>query len=125
MPAMFRSRPQRLPQTRPKPLYRDSPRDRGYSAAWDRFSANWRQRKPFCEACKQAGRLRFCEVVDHKLPLHHGGDLLDPDNTWSLCHYHHNGLKAQLEAAAVKTQQLDKLVEWCDNPESRPARLRT
>ena len=124
MVTMFRSRPQRQPRTRPKPLFRGNSWDRGYAEGWKPFSANYRQRNPFCAACFQKGRLRFCDVVDHKLPIAHGGALLDPDNVWSLCHYHHNGLKAQLEAIAIKTGRLDMLVGWCNDPASRPSRLR-
>lgn len=118
MPRMFRSRPPQHPQIGPKPL--ESPRLRGYSSAWDRYSLNYRQRKPFCAFCEQEGDLRFCDVVDHKLPLGHGGALLDPDNTHGLCRSHHEGLKTKLEAYAVETGQLHRLVEWCDKPKMRP-----
>jgi 5-methylcytosine-specific restriction endonuclease McrA len=124
MPSMFRSRPLRQPRTKPKLLYKESPRERGYSAAWDRFSCNFRQRKPFCAFCEQVGRLRFADVVDHKLPISMGGELLDHDNTHGLCSFHHNGLKAKLEAYAVATGQRHCLVEWCDRPDSRPKGMR-
>lgn len=85
---------------------------------------NWRRRYPFCVVCQRNKRLKFCDVVDHKLPLRHGGELLDPANVWSICGYHHNGWKAKLEAYAASTGQLDRLIEWCDSPETLPTKLK-
>lgn len=118
----FRQSPLKQRRTKPKPLFRDSPRERGYNAGWDRFSIRYRARNPFCAVCMEKGRLTFCDVVDHKLPLKQGGGLLDPDNVWGLCSVHHSW-KGRLEAYAEATGQVDKLVEWCDTPDRRPARM--
>lgn len=99
---------------------RSSPRERGYSAAWDRLSTRWRREHPFCAFCEQEGRIRFCDVVDHIIPVADGGPLLDRCNLQSLCNSHHNGLKRQLEERAREIGRLAELPLWCADPASRP-----
>jgi 5-methylcytosine-specific restriction endonuclease McrA len=123
MPQIFRSRSASRPRAfiRPK---RVSPRQRGYSARWDRISKAYRRENPFCAWCEQVGRLRVVAVVDHKVPVAHGGEMFDPQNWWGLCLSHH-GLKAEMEGYARQHGQIDRLAIWCDDPTSRPARFAT
>lgn len=103
---------------------RGSARERGYDKAWDRFSVAWRRRHPFCAMCEQEGRDVICDVVDHMIPLVDGGEKLDPENVWSLCHLHHSRTKAEWERYARKHGLIAKLPEWCRHPEKRPAKFR-
>jgi 5-methylcytosine-specific restriction protein A len=42
-----------------------------------------------CEDCATEGRTEIANVVDHIVPLAHGGPDTD-ENTRNLCHYHHS-----------------------------------
>lgn len=106
------------------PEFRGSPRERGYDRAWDQFSVAYRRRNPFCEACEQQGVDRICDVVDHMIPLADGGDRLEVENVWSLCHEHHNRLKRDMERFARATDQVHMLPTWCRNPALRPHKFR-
>ena len=118
MSRVFRSAPRQL---RPRALeVRGTPTARSYHSRWKRMSAAYRRRNPFCVECERKGRLAFADVVDHKYPLAVGGPIHDLTNLWSLCHAHHNGLKAALERYARETGQTDRLVQWCDEPERGP-----
>lgn len=106
---------------------RSSPRLRGYSSTWDRFSANYRRINPFCVECRRiSGRLVYEDVlVDHKYPVSDGGAMYPGSGgVWTLCRPHH-GWKDALEEYARSTDQMDMIVFWCDNPESRPAGIGT
>lgn len=99
---------------------RSSPRDRGYDALWDRKARRYRKDNPFCERCAQFGRIRFGEALDHKFPVQDGGKIhCDKAGVWHLCRSCH-GWKQNLEAYARRTGQMERIVEWCDNPASRP-----
>ena len=99
---------------------RSSPRGRGYDALWDRKARVYRQKHPFCARCEQNGRQRFAKVVDHKYPVQDGGEVhCDLEGVWGLCTKCH-GWKQNLEIYARKTGQMERIVEWCDNPATRP-----
>lgn len=106
-----------------QPRRRGSPRIRGYDAKWDRFSAAYREENPFCAWCEQEGRQRFATLVDHKFPVADGGAIYDRANFWALCRACH-GRKYEMEDFARKTDQMVKIVVWCDAPEDRPAHFR-
>ncbi len=62
----------------------------------------------------------FGDVVDHKFPVQDGGDVhCGEEGLWTLCWGCH-GWKARLEEFARSSGQLDMLVAWCDQPETRP-----
>lgn len=105
-----------------KDPFRGSARDRGYSTAWDRLSKAHRRRNPLCEMCRQDGLTVIGEDCDHIVPIEMGGDVMDPENIWTICRRHHNGLKKRLQDHAERTGQVDKLREWCLSPETRPLR---
>ncbi len=102
---------------------RSSPRKRGYTGAWDKASAGYRRKHPFCAWCAQQGRITLCEVVDHKIPIVDGGEMFDRSLWWGLCRPHHD-LKGQMETFARKTGQVQMLTIWCDEPDKRPAKFR-
>ena len=115
MPAIFRPR---APGIRRDD--RVSPRIRGYDTLWDRKAKAYRRAHPFCARCEQSGRLRFGDVLDHKYPVVDGGKIhCDEAGVWVLCTRCH-GWKQNLEAFARRTRQMEQIVEWCDNPASRP-----
>jgi 5-methylcytosine-specific restriction endonuclease McrA len=115
MPTVFRPR---APGKRI--LLRASPRERGYDSLWDRKARSYRQKHPFCEKCEQAGRLRFGAVLDHKFPVQDGGEIhCSEAGVWHLCARCH-GWKLRMETLARRTGQMERIVEWCDNPASRP-----
>lgn len=77
---------------------RGSARERGYSAAWDRFSRQFLMANPICEYCLAKGRIVAARVTDHDIP-HRGDPDLFWDNTFTaLCAACHNGPKARAEA---------------------------
>jgi len=87
---------------------RGSARERGYSAAWDKFSRAFRQLNPLCEYCQAKGRTQPATVTDHDLP-HEGDTELFWDNTFTaLCSPCHNGPKASAEARLTG----DALLAW-------------
>jgi hypothetical protein len=100
--------------------YRNSPRERGYDAKWDRLSVAYRKKNPFCLFCEQKGRATLTDLVDHILPV---VDFPDLKHSWKnlapLCRHCH-GRKTAMEAEARKDGRLEILVEWVKNPNSRP-----
>jgi hypothetical protein len=126
VPQSFKTSPKKTKNVvRP---YAKSPRERGYDARWDRYSSQFRRRNPFCARCAEDDRQTLIVegrtgVVDHKRPPKLGGDFWDRANHWGLCSSHHDGWKKQLEDHAIATDQVDKLIAWCDDPSTRP-RLR-
>lgn len=103
------------------PKYRGSPRSRGYDADWDEISISHRRRFPFCRFCAQIGRDTLAAVVDHILPAREFPELRrDRKNHQSLCSECHDRTKQRMEAYARKARCLEKLVDWCEDPWSRP-----
>ena len=45
--------------------------------------------------CKEEGRAKVADVVDHITPIKEGGEPLDPANLQSLCSMHHNQKSAR------------------------------
>jgi 5-methylcytosine-specific restriction endonuclease McrA len=105
---------------------REAPAKRGYDYIWSKVSTRFRRGHPFCRFCEQKGfEATPADVVDHIIPVEDGPDLrLTWSNFQSLCNSCHNGLKRRLEAYAREHEMIDKLPEWCANPESRPRKLR-
>lgn len=104
--------------------FRGSSRSRGYDAKWDRISVAFRRANPFCMWCRQEGRDRLADLVDHMIPVVDRPDLRhDWKNLWSLdipCH----GRKASMEQYARENGLIDQLPRWCREPESRPQQFR-
>lgn len=120
LPQFFRAHRRQPRQIAVKPAPRTSPRERGYDAKWDRFSAAYRRKNPFCAECQRIGRLRFGDVVDHKVPVADGGAVhCGEDGVWNLCASHH-GWKGRLEAYARSSGLMSQIRMWCDEPETRP-----
>lgn len=104
--------------------YRGSPRERGYDARWDRLSIAFRKRHPMCAWCEQQGRDTLTALVDHMIPVVDRPDLKHEwSNLMALC-VHHHGQKGVMEVYARENGLLDKLPEWCRNPETRPVQFR-
>lgn len=123
MPQIFRAAPKAGRILMSPRERRTSPRARGYDARWDARSAEYRKRHPFCAVCAEQDRLTAVAVVDHKFPVQDGGDVHCSDaGLWGLCLPHH-GWKGRLEDYARRTGQLHLIVQWCDEPATRP-RLR-
>jgi len=120
MVRFFRSGSLRRPPAKPKRPEQSSPRERGYDASWDRRSASFRERNPFCARCFEKGRLRFGDVTDHKYPVQDGGEVhCDDGGLWSLCTPCH-AWKGRLERYARERGLMSMIVEWCDRPDLRP-----
>lgn len=110
----------------PREKLRGSRHDRGYDSVWERRSSRYRAANPVCVECERNGIIHPVDVVDHKIPIEYRPDLrLDPKNWWSLCHFCHNGIKRRLEAYAAARGMVEMLIFWCDNPQERPAGLKT
>jgi 5-methylcytosine-specific restriction enzyme A len=59
--------------------------DRGYDHAWQAVRAEYARAHPWCEPCLATGRRVPLAIVDHRVPLTHGGARLDPSNLESQC----------------------------------------
>jgi 5-methylcytosine-specific restriction endonuclease McrA len=44
--------------------------ERGYDAAWQEASKQYRRRNPLCVPCLLVGRVRAVGCVDHIVPIH-------------------------------------------------------
>ena len=66
---------------------RGTSRQRGYTAAWSKFSKAYRFRHPLCvdPFGLHKGRLVPAECVDHITPLEGGGGMYDEANLQPLC----------------------------------------
>lgn len=47
-------------------------------------------KEPLCRECRQYGRTRAANEVDHITPIAEGGSATDPENLQSLCKTHHS-----------------------------------
>lgn len=124
MKALKLFKPRREVVARPREI-RGSRHERGYDSKWTRAAARHAKQFPICAECERHDIIVPMDVVDHKIPVTIRPDLrLDTKNRWSLCHLCHNGLKRRMEALAIKLGQVDLLILWCDEPETRPPALR-
>jgi 5-methylcytosine-specific restriction endonuclease McrA len=65
--------------------------------AWRKFSKEYRLQHPLCQACKEAGRIRQADLVDHIQPFKLRPDLAFAlSNVRPLCHECHNALGAKV-----------------------------
>ena len=69
-----------------------------HSTAWRKLRAWHIAREPLCRACKEAGRIRGGQVVDHIQPRSLGGASLDTANLQTLCHRCHNRKRGREKA---------------------------
>lgn len=77
---------------------RPSPRERGYSPRWDRFSVYMRQKYPVCQCCDR----NFSAVVDHIIPKSQGGQ--DTEIAcWALCKECHDRKTAKFDGGSGRT----------------------
>ena len=97
---------------------------RGYDHLWRKTSERYRQKHPFCRFCEQVGRQRFCDDVDHKIPIEDGGDRLKLENLQPICRPCHNRIKKPMDAYARERGLIYLLPLWCDDPAERPNRFR-
>lgn len=77
---------------------RGSARQRGYTRRWDKASATFKLRNPWCLGCQALGKQVTTEVPDHVIP--HKGDQAAFWNTrkWQpACRWHHDVIKPKLE----------------------------
>jgi len=75
-----------------------SERDRGYTKAWAKASALFKQEHPLCVGCEAVGKVVVTEVTDHVIP-HKGNKVLfwDQANWQPACRPHHDVVKQRLE----------------------------
>jgi len=52
---------------------------------WRKTSKVWLSENPYCENCRDKGRLVPATSTDHMVPTLQGGAKYDPDNFMSLC----------------------------------------
>ncbi len=97
------SRLTQAPRSGPKPLPATNvERKRGSAGVRDRAKIRARDMGQ-CQECKRQGRSQLGHVVDHKTPLHMGGDDLD-SNKELLCNECHDAKSAR-EAGARAGRQ--------------------
>lgn len=117
--------PRKRIEPRPRETDRGNRHERGYDYEWTKASARHLKINPLCAECDHDGRTVLACVVDHKIPVRDRPDLrMDPKNWWSLCNHCHNGIKRRLEGYARAANLISSLMEWCDNPASRPKALK-
>lgn len=107
MPSTFRPahQPTREAQKREQDQRRGSARERGYSRAWDKAAAGFKNRHPLCLGCEAVGRLVATDCVDHVVP--HKGDKVrfwERRNWQPSCRWHHDVIKQKLEGMFAKGQ---------------------
>jgi 5-methylcytosine-specific restriction endonuclease McrA len=100
-PATFRpaGAPTRQEQRRQHDERRGSASARGYDHAWSKASKGHLGRHPLCVGCEAVGRVTAATLTDHIIP--HKGDrslFWDRGNWQSGCGWHHDAVKARLEA---------------------------
>ena len=86
------------------PLYvgyeqdRGSARKRGYTPQWDKASATFKRRHPWCLGCVAIGKKVATDVPDHVVP-HKGNQTIFWDTSkWQpACRWHHDAIKPILE----------------------------
>jgi 5-methylcytosine-specific restriction endonuclease McrA len=68
-------------------LYRATPSERGYDAAWNRLAKRRREADDWlCQPCLSEGRITASNTVDHIIPIHVRSDWrLAFDNTQVIC----------------------------------------
>ncbi len=69
---------------------------RGYDRRWRKLRVRVLQEEPTCRMCRQVGRTREADTVDHIQPKRDGGTDVR-SNLQSLCRNCHNSIKATLE----------------------------
>jgi 5-methylcytosine-specific restriction protein A len=87
---------------------RPSAEARGYGAKWTAYSAEYRERNPWCVTCARNGKRIAVALVDHIKPVAGPDDptFWDPNNHQGLCRSCHavktkaEGLTARSQAAA-------------------------
>lgn len=80
---------------------------RGYDARWRRARLTFLRANPYCQMCRQVGRVTRATVVDHITP--HKGDLAlfwDAANWQALC--------ATCHSAGKQAQETTGKVRGCD-----------
>lgn len=95
---------------------RPNARARGYTTAWDKASATFKQRNPYCLGCLALGKQTRTDVVDHVEP--HRGDQTKFWDTlrWQpTCAWHHNSIKPMLER--MYGEGAIKLADLCSTPQ--------
>lgn len=102
---------------RPAAPERQSARERGYDAAWDRYSRRYRQQHPLCVSCVSGGHASPSEVVDHITP-HRGDETLfwDPENHQALCSACHNRKTAREDGGFGNRRKLKCHADENQNP---------
>lgn len=121
-PGIFRPwQPSTAPKITVSEGFRGSPRERGYSARWDRLSLAYRRANPFCAEAVRCGHDDvMADLVDHILPAADFPHLrLEWSNLQSASRIFH-GRKTALEEYARRTGQMMLLPQWMQHPETRP-----
>ena len=77
------------------------------TSQWQKLRSLKLQTEPLCEECRAAGRLKPAGVVDHIVPIKHGGDAFPPlEGLRALCHPCHSRKTARgVEAGAFKSKR--------------------
>jgi 5-methylcytosine-specific restriction protein A len=63
----------------------DVSRDFYNSPTWKRLRKAFLAANPLCRTCEKDGRLTLATIVDHRVPIKHGGAPLDWANLQPLC----------------------------------------
>lgn len=90
---------------RPRPREcRPSAASRGYGREWRRIRLLQLGEQPFCEDCRDAGRVTAATEVDHVIPLARGGTHAR-DNRRSLCKPCHSRKTAERDGGLGRAKQ--------------------
>ena len=66
-------------------IYKNANEKRYNSKAWRGLRAAYIRAYPLCKKCKDEGKIKKADHVDHVNPISKGGELLDWYNLQSLC----------------------------------------
>lgn len=96
-------------------------RSPAYDHRWRRLADRFHRDHPLCAECERRGWPVPGAVVDHIVPVLDAPERrLDETNLQALCASCHNRWKRRLEALARRLGAVERLEEWCKQPETRP-----
>jgi len=102
---MARSRPWSLPKKAIKATPHKWQNNQNYklynSHRWRKVATGYRKKHPLCVVSYEKGKHVPAEVLDHIIPIEHGGAVWDKRNWQGLCHKEHNRKSAQEKESPI------------------------
>lgn len=78
------------------------------SSRWRNYASDLRALFPLCLECIKVKKLNLTDVIDHVIPINHGGSASDIRNHRPLCSVHHNSKRGKEAHGAVEAWVYNK-----------------